>query len=55
MPDYDDFLVKAKCGHKLMSKSNENGIWQDGDDDADDDDDAVAAAGPRPSPVSVSV
>lgn len=50
MPDYDDFLVKAKCGHKLMSKSNENGIWQDGDDD-----DAVAAAGPRPSPVSVSV
>lgn len=50
MPDYDDFLVKAKCGHKLMSKSNENGIWQDGDNG-----DAVAAAGPRPSPVSVSV
>lgn len=23
-----NFLVKAKCGHKLMSKSNENGIWQ---------------------------
>lgn len=51
MPDYD-FLVKAKCGHKLMSKSNENGIWQDVDDD---DAVAVAAAGPRPSPVSASV
>lgn len=37
LPDYDYFLVKAKCGHKLMSKSNENGIWQD------------AAAGPSPS------
>lgn len=37
LPDNDYFLVKAKCGHKLMSKSYENGIWQD------------AAAGPSPS------